>query len=265
MPEIEITKKEEKELLAKGLFTSPFFTIVASVIATFIIAFFFSKIGGEVPISITSTTVEKQHTLDVSGEGRAEVVPDIARASLGITVSRNTVSAAQREANSVLNSIKQSLQGLGIEERDFRTISYNINPDYSFEEGRSRIVGYNVNSQFEVAFRDFEILNQAIDTATQAGANLVGQLRFELSREARQEAEDEARAEAVAEAKRKAEKIAKTAGVDLGKVINVKESPVAEPPIFRSLALEETEEAQTQISPGTSEIKVRVTLSFETK
>lgn len=267
MPEIELTKKEERELLAKGLFSSPFFTIVASVVATFIIAYLFSKVGGEVPIQISSTTQEKQHTFDVTGEGKAQVVPDVARANFGITVTRSTVASAQKDANQVINALTETLERLEVEEKDIRTISYNIGPDYSFNEGRSRIIGYNINSQLEITFRDFSVLNQAIEAATAAGANLTGNLRFELSDEAKQSAEDKARKEAVDQARTKAERLAQLSGVSLGKVVNVQEVPMSEPPpIFRSLAREGNPEEQAlDVSPGLSEVKIRVTLSFETK
>jgi len=49
MTEIKLTKKEEKEMLLKALFGSPFFNIFASVLATFIVGAVFFRYGGGVP------------------------------------------------------------------------------------------------------------------------------------------------------------------------------------------------------------------------
>lgn len=265
MPELNLTPREEKEILFKGVFNSPLVTIIGSVLTTFIIAAIFFKLGGPVPISINQTSVEKTSPFNVSGEGSVTIVPDQAKATFGITKSAPSVTDAQKTSNEVINKLKSDLKQIGVEEKDIKTTSYNVYPDYSFDEGRSRITGYNVTTQVQVTFRNFENLNQAFDLATAAGTNLAGQLSFDLSKEARQKAEDEARKAAIEEAKQKAEKIAKEAGIKLGKIINVQESSLSAQPIFRGLAATGIESAQqTEISPGSSEVRVQVTLSFET-
>lgn len=47
MTEINITRKEEKELFLKVLFGSPFFTIFASILTTFIVGAVFFKMAEE--------------------------------------------------------------------------------------------------------------------------------------------------------------------------------------------------------------------------
>lgn len=230
-----------------------------------LIFYLFFKFGGPIPLSVTQTTTQKLTTFDVSGEGTAEVVPDQARASFGITSSGQTVVAAQNNTNKIINDFKKKLLELGVGEKQMKTKAYNISPEYSYEGGRSRIVGYNVTTQLEVLFKDFEKLNAAFDSATQVGANLGSGLTFELSDEAKQKAEDEARKIAIEAAKRKAEKIAKDAGLTLGRILNVQENKVQEP-LFGILPLGGTDlEKTTEISPGLTEVKIQVTLSFETR
>lgn len=237
----------------------------AVVFGVLLVAYIFFRVGGPIPLSVTQTTTQKLTTFDVVGEGSTEVIPDQARASFGITSGATTVQSAQNNANKIINDFKKKLLELGVEEKQIKTKAYNISPEYSYEGGRSRIVSYNVTTQLEVLFKDFEKLNAAFDRATQVGANLAGQLTFELSDETKQKAEDEARKVAIEEAKRKAEKIAKDAGLTLGKIINVQENNVQEPP-FGILPLGGTEVKQvTEVSPGVSEVKIQVTLSFETR
>lgn len=269
MAGINLSPKEEKELLLKTVSSSPFAVIVGSVLATFLIAAIFIKVGGPVPISVTQTSLEKSASFDISGVGKTEVVPDIARTNLGMTVSRTRVTEAQNAANEVINTLKQDLKNLGVQEKDIRTISYNINPEYSFDGGQQRVIGYSVATQLEVIFRDFNQLNTALDKAVENGANLVGGLTFDLSDEKRKEAQNKALTEAVKNAKEQAVETAKLAGINLGKIINIYQEPFSDfPPYPRTaLSIEAKGEdvAQTEVSPGISEVKVQVTLSYETR
>lgn len=265
MPELGLTRKEEKELVLKTLLNTPLITIIASVLTTFLIATFFLKVGGPVPVSVTQTTLEKTSAFDVAGEGRAWVIPNQARVNFGITTSASTVIQAQEQANEAINLFKKDLKQIGIDEENIKTVSYTINPDYDFREGRSRVIGYNANVVLEVLFQEFEKLNQAFTLATRNGINNIGQLIFELSQEEQEKAEDKARKMAIDKAKDKARKMAKESGIRLGKIINIQETTAAEPPVIRPFGavVEEKEEA-VEVSAGTSEVKIQVKLSFET-
>lgn len=265
MAEIEITQKEQKKLLLNNLISSPFFTIIASVLATFIVAALFFKFSGPVPISVTQTTLEKQNSFDTTGKGSYEVVPDEATMSFGITTQGSTVISAQNNANAVINNVKDALVESGVEKDDIKTSNYNINPNYEIR-GDRKITGYTVSTNLKVIFRNFETLNQSIDAAVGAGANQVGSLQFQVSEEIRKEAEREARKQAIDKAKSKASEIAKEAGFELGKIINVQENIVGNYPVpFALDSLNVAESAPTEISPGTSDIEISVTISYETR
>ncbi|GAG12394.1 unnamed protein product, partial [marine sediment metagenome] len=82
-----------------------------------------------------------------------------------------------------------------------------------------------------------------------------------------EEYKNEAREEAVEKAKTKAESLAKIAGVKLGKIINVQEEydkPFPLRAVGGTLKLESAmEDEETQIQPGSTEISVIITLSYE--
>jgi uncharacterized protein len=265
MADFELTKKEEKEILLKGLLNTPFITIIGSIFTTFIIAAVFLKFGGPVPVSITQTTVDGANSFEVSEEGSVQVVPDQASLSLGITSLASTVVKAQENVNIVINNLKTQLKQLNIDDKNIKTTSYSIYPNYNYDGPRSNISGYNATVNLEVKIKDFKKLNQVLDIAPTAGINTIGQVTLEVSDEAREKLEDQARNLAVEKAKKKAEKIAKASGLKLGKLINVTENlndgPIILP--FEAAALREGD-SETSISPGTTNIVVRVTLSFET-
>lgn len=246
---------------------TPYVIISASVLTTFAIAFLFFRFIGPLPISVTQTTVEKVSTFDVSAEGKVTVIPDTAEVDLGIQIQKPTVQAAQKEANEKINKIIEELKKIGVKKELIKTTRYNVYPNYDYREGQ-KIVGYNIDINLTVKVKDFDKINQVIDTATKFGANQVGSLNFTVDEERQEELKMEARKLAIEKAKKKAKEIASAGGLRLGKIVNISENIVSPYPVFRTEAVglggieEKTE--PTQIQPGETEITISVILSYET-
>lgn len=232
----------------------------------FVVLFLYTKLAGSIPFSVTSTTTTKTDLFTVQGQGKVSAIPDMAQITLGITISRPTVTAAQDEANTIINKIGQDLKKLGIEDKNIKTINYNVNPDYDYSGTKPKITGYTVTTNLEVKTKKLEKINEVIDTATQDGANLVGGLDLTFDEEKQKELKSQARKEAVEEAKVKANELAQAAGIKLGRIVNVQEQatfPWERPvPLMLERAVTAPSEA-TQIQPGESEIQVTVTLNYE--
>lgn len=231
-----------------------------------ILSLYFRFIG-PIPFSITQTTTEKKSTFNVEAEGKATAIPDTAEINLGLQVNKSTVEMAQKEANEKINQITNELKNQGIEEKYIKTINYSVYPEYNYQTGQ-KIVGYNVNITLKVKIKDFEKINQVIDTATSLGANQIGNLSFTIDDERLEELKMEARKEAIKNAKKKAKEIAKVGNIKLGRLVNISESltsPYPPVPISREMGIGGTlEEKETQIQPGETEITVSVILSYET-
>lgn len=240
---------------------TPFFTILFILIGLFL----YTKLAGPIPFSVNSITTTKTDVFSVSGTGKATVIPDTAKVSLGITVNRPTVAAAQNEANRIINTITKDLKALAIDEKKIKTINYSVNPNYDFTGGSQRIRDYNVSATLEVEVTPIDKVNDVIDKATADGANTVGNVQFTVEEKKRKELERQARKEAIEEAKKKAQELASDAGMQLGKIINVSESPGFEPrPIFeRGAPLAAGGEESTKVEPGETAITTTVTLTYE--
>ena len=257
-------------MLLKALFGSPFFNILASVLATFIVGALFFKYGGGVPINVTSTMTEMTSTFDVSGEGKVVVIPDEARVRMGIRKSGASVSVLQEEVNTVMSELVDELGQVGIKKEDIKTTSYSVNPDYQVEERRS--VGYVAYAEVEVRVVELQKTGEVLDLVGELGLEQVGGLTFGLSDELEKEAMREARELAIDEAKEKAEELAQLAGMKLARIVNVSESGSYPRPyimndksVLRSMDEESEMSVPTQIEPGSSEIVTNVTLSYETR
>ena len=239
---------------------SPF----AWILTFFILLFIYTKLFGPIPFSVNSVTTTKSDTFQVSGEGKVTGVPDVAFVTVGIQASGTTVKAAQDQINSTINKIAEALKSIGIGSKDIQTTNYNINPNYDFREGGQRITGYSASTNLSIKVRQIKKVNEVIDAATADGANQVGGVNFDI--DDRTKLENEAREEAVADAKEKAENAAKIAGFKLGRIVNYSENLGDFPgPIpLRAMAVGSAEDSQaTQVEPGSTDVTVNVTLSYE--
>ena len=234
-----------------------------SVIVFFVLLFVFFKFGPKIPLSIVSQP--KGEPLIVTGQGKVSVVPDIAIVSLGVEENGSTLREVQNQVNTKSKSLTDTLKKMGIDGKDIKTTSYNVYPEYDYESTPQKIKGYRVSIDYTVKIRDFDKINDVLVKATEAGVNNVGGINFEVNEETKKEKLQEAREEAVKEAKEKAQGLAKAAGINLGKIINISESQGVEPrPIY---ALKEgvgsAAPIQPDIQPGETEISVSVSLTYE--
>lgn len=230
----------------------------------FILLFTFTKLFGPIPFSVNSVTTTKSDTFQVSGEGKISAPPDVAFITVGIVANGATVKAAQDQINVSINKVSQTIKGAGVDQKDIQTTNYNINPNYDFREGGQRITGYSASTNLSIKVREIDKANQVIDLATANGANQVGGINFDIDDKIK--LENEAREKAVADAKKKAENASKVAGFRLGRIVNYSENGGNQPyPVaLRAMSVGEVEDNKvTQAEPGSSEITVNVTLSYE--
>jgi uncharacterized protein YggE len=234
--------------------------------------FAFTKILGPIPFDITQVTTSKTDVFTVTGEGKVQAKPDSAKVSLGVLAKESTSELAQDQLNKNINKVIESIKKLGVPEIDIKTENYNIYPDYgeispmligTGQTGQDNITGYTANTNITVTVDSAEIANQVIDAGTSSGANQIGGVDFQVKD--KNEALNKARELAVADAKIKAEDAARIAGFKLGKVINYSESEGGDYPFAMMSKTEGSlgSGVPTQVQPGTNEIAVTGSLSYE--
>lgn len=239
---------------------------VFAVVIFFVLLFVFAKWGPA--INFATTTQTKGQPMVVSGQGKAVEIPDIAKVSAGIQVSGPSLSQTQNDANKKSQTLVEALKKMGIEDKDIKTVSYYIYPQQDYQANPPKITGYQVSTSYEITIRNIDKVNTAITTVTNAGANLVGSVTFDLSDDAKAKALDVARLDAVAKAKKNAESLAKAAGVTLGPVINISENQSGGNPILfaapaASGGLLQKTDTQPNVQPGSTEVDVTVSLSYD--
>lgn len=238
---------------------------IFAIILFFVLLFVFSKWGPAIPFSVLSQA--RGEPMVVTGEGKATAIPDIAKVSAGIQSSGPNLAQVQDNVNKKSQSLVAALKKLGIEDKDIKTTSYNIYPQSDFNMNPPVVTGYQVSINYEITVRKIDSINNVLTTVTGAGANLVGGVNFDLSDEAEAKALDAARADAVVRAKQNAESLARASGVTLGRIINISENQnnFAPRPVALTARGGAPEKVVTQpnVQPGTTEIDLTVSLSYE--
>ncbi len=228
-------------------------------------------------VSVYSRSVIPQRTFSVSGEGKAIAVPDVTELSFGvITEGGRNLADLQKENAERIDGIIALLKARGIEEKDIKTQFYNITPRYQYfscpsgERGAAvpcpppEIVGYTINQSVSVKIRDLNKAGDLLSDVVAKGANVVSGLNFTVDDPT--EFQNRARAEAIAKAKGKAEAVAKAGGFRLGKLISISEGvQLPQPILFERFAVGKGGDfgGAPAVEPGSQEIRVSVTLSYE--
>ncbi len=235
----------------------------------FILLFAFAKWGPAIPFSVLSQP--KGEPMIVTGEGKSTAVPDLATISAGVEDRGTSLTQVQNSVNKKSQSLVSALKKLGIEERGIKTSAYNIYPQTDYQSNPPAVTGYQVSINYTIKIRNIDKVNEALTTVTSAGANLVGGVSFDLSDEARTKAMDEARKDAVKTAKENAESLAKASGVTLGRIINISESQSGYPRPMYALDSKAVglgggaAPVQPNVQPGTTEVDITVSLSYEVR
>ena len=201
--------------------------------------------------------------ISVSGQGRADVAPDMAVVNIGIVTTGKTAQLAQAENAKVASDVTAALGQLGIFSKDIQT-HYTMSPVYEKGDYR-KAVGYRANNTVTVTVNDVAKTGQVIDTALKSGATDVNGISFGL-KDAKS-VRNTALQMAVQDARSKADAIAAALGVKIVGIQNVKEDggnfARYEVANARLAKLDGAAMADTPVNAGTVEVNAEVHIDFQ--
>ena len=155
-------------------------TLGAVALGAFIVAVAALSVRPGPAAGAPATDAPAAHTITVSGSGKITVVPDVARISLGVTVTKPTVKAARQAGAQAMTDIIAAVKALGVAEADIQTTNVSLNPQYG-SGSAPKVVGYQISEQIEVTVRDLDKAGDVVDAATATGATNVNGISFELA------------------------------------------------------------------------------------
>lgn len=234
-------------------------------------AAFFLLMGGAVKmreLNYVGKSPDYQPTIFVSGEGKVQAIPDVAKITFGYTVTKPTTAEAQTDNTNKMNGFIAAVKKEGVDDKDIKTMNFNVYPEYNYIEGRQVPRGYTVSQNVEVTLRDTSKAQRMIQLAGEQSLNQIGGLNFVVDNQ--QKYIEEARTLALKQAKANAQSIAKNAGFRLGRLMNYSENtqPSYPSPMYADKGMGmgggSAVPAPT-IAAGSNEIYVQVSLNYEIK
>jgi uncharacterized protein len=198
------------------------------------------------------------NTITVSASGKVTVTPDVARVSLGVSITKPTVKAARATAATVMTNIIAAVKALGVADADIQTVGLNLYPQYA-RGSSTKIVGYTLGNQIQITVRDLDKADEVVDTAMAKGATDVAGISFDVSDPAR--ALNDARVAAIAQAQTSAEAMATAAKVRLGSVVSITDAS-QQPQVYYGAMLRSAADAATPIQAGTQDVSATVIVVF---
>ncbi|MGE3956940.1 MAG: SIMPL domain-containing protein [Vicinamibacterales bacterium] len=170
-------------------------------------------------VAVVGLRAQSENPPSISTSASAEVsVPAYkARLTVGAVARSDKAKEAGIKVAAVVNAVRDALGKIGIDPSSLSSAGYSVGQDET--EGARQPKAYSASSLLSVELLNLDQLGAVVDTALNAGATEVSEIRF-LPRDA-----DAARAQAldlaVAQARRDAEALAKAAGGQLGALLSV--------------------------------------------
>lgn len=209
----------------------------------------------------TAATTDMTRTINVNGEGRVSMTPDVAVLNLGVNMRDPQLATAQSNATAAMNAVRDALKKAGVADKDIQTSAYSVYVEQDYNQPNQPVIGYNVTQMVTAKVRQIDKAGEVIQAAADAGANQVNGIWFTL--EDTSDAVRQARELAVADARARAEHLASLSNATLGAVQTISEgysTPGAPVPYGAGPAAEKS--AAPSIDPGTMEVIVTVSVSY---
>jgi uncharacterized protein len=202
--------------------------VTVVVFALFLVAETLSTFNG-----INRSGVPATDTITVQGDGQATMPPDVARISFTVQNTAKTVSDAQDATTKQANATIDYIKSQNVDEKDIKTLSYNISPQYSYPapcfaelcpayDRQPKITGYQVSQTIQVTVRDLSKVGEMLGGLGKLEVQNVNGPAFALDDSTA--GYNAARADAINKAKNQARLLAKQLRVRLGKIVNFSES-----------------------------------------
>ncbi len=210
--------------------------------------------------SAAQQTDSTTRTVQVTGMGQVQVVPDTAVIRLGVQTEGKTAQAALDQNSTEMRALMDALEKAKVPSDNIQTQTVRLSPRYeSNNSTNSRtLAGFTASNIVEVRTTDLSSLGTLLDQAVKAGANTIENISFEVNNS--EKVTDQVRQAAVENARHKAEQLAKLTDSTLGPVLKIQETSSSPTPLVQ--LPEAPQAAAAPISPGSQNVSVEVQVTW---
>ncbi len=213
------------------------------------------------------STYALNNTLFVSGSATANTKTDKVTVSLGVETADKTAEKALLSNSNLMNTVIDALKASGLQQNETSTSSFSIKPNYNYSKygDGGNLMGFTVSNLIHIESSNIDSVSQRIDTAVQAGANIVNDIYFSVSEEKLQKIKNVLLKEAVANAKTKADIVAGAAGINVGGIKSIMVEEIGFPPVpgpLYSKSISSDDVSSTPILAGEQEVSTTVSIVY---
>lgn len=224
----------------------------------------------------SDSSVGEKPQITVLGMGEVTAIPDIAQFSFTVNEEGKTTKEAQDKATTKINAAIAYLKNAKIQERDIKTVGYNINPKYEYQKdqtiscigmgcpGKQVISGYEVSQTIQIKVRDTNQAGTILSGIGGLGVNNVSGLDLTIDDETA--LSEEARQKAIDDAREKAEVLARDLGVRIVRITSFQENSSGGSMYYAKLEAQDSRAVGNpapQIPTGENTIVSNVTITYE--
>jgi uncharacterized protein YggE len=210
---------------------------------------------------------ESARQIVVGGQASISAAPDMAVLSIGAQELRPSAVEAMNAVSNSLARVLELLDAQGIAAKDVQTSSLNLHrrANWDRDQNREVVQGYEASNMLRIRVRDLDQLGTVLAAVLDQGANTMSGLEFTVQDKA--PLRDAARQAAVKDAMAKAALYAQAAGVELGAVLEIRDTAAPAMPSYDRAApvAMMTEAAEIPVAAGEIAQQAQVTMVFEIK
>ena len=216
--------------------------------------------------TINSSTVAADsgaRLITASAIGTVTGTPDVVTVSLGVETRSPSAQTALEENNRLAADVINVIKEKGVAPEDLQTSQLSIYPSY---DDKGTVTGYQVTNMVTAKLRDIAGAGALIDAVGQAAGDAVRVQQLTFSIDDDSDLRANARADAVRRAQAQAKQMADAAGIALGPIHSITESPAASPVVLPQPQAPMTDAAAAGAVPieaGSQELTVSVQVVYE--
>jgi uncharacterized protein YggE len=212
------------------------------------------------------------NSVNVQGYAVVKAMPDLITVSFSIETKNKTSAGATTSNNEIYDKLVAELIALGIDRKEIVTESFNVYPNYDWNNGKQIDNGYVASHvlKVELSVNESNKISEIIDAGVNAGAG-ISYINFELTQESQNKYKAEAMKLAAEDARIKAESVAQGFNKKVGRLVSTSVSDFGYYPwnLYSTSGAGRMEdavmakEAVTSIQPGDKEITASVNAVFK--
>jgi len=207
------------------------------------------------------TQQNQQPQINVSGEGKIKVTPDLVEITIGVENTGADAADVKKKNDATIDAVIKYLKSIKLASEDYQTQRVNLDRNY---DSNKKKYSYVASQTIVIHLKDISKYDNMMMGLVDAGVNNIQGVEFKTSKQTQYESE--ARVKAVAQAKQKASDYAGALSQKVGKAIVVTDNTqIYYPQPMRAMKFESADSAMPKETLAIGEITVTasVNISFE--